>query len=119
MSFVNMAGSWTGTLETANLGSRSIDMTIVQDGACVDGVWSSVPAGWTGAISGYAAADSFSGQISMEVFSEGGERCSGVGDTTGPADANTIRLASPGAFSTAARCNSVLARTLVVTLRRK
>jgi len=119
VSFVNMAGSWTGTLETANLETRAIDMTIVQDAACVDGVWASVPAGWTGAISGYAAADSFSGQISMEVFDNLGQRCSGVGDTNGPVDTTKIRLTSEGTFSAVIRCNSILARSLVLTLHRK
>jgi len=119
VSFVNMAGQWTGTLETANLETRSITMTIVQDAACVDGVWSSTPPGWSGAISGYAAADSFSGQVSMEIITDAGERCTGVGDTSGPVDAANIRLTSAGTFSVVVKCNTVLARSLVLTLHRK
>ena len=36
-----LAGTWVGTLESANLGVQPITMTIVQAGGCVDGTWSS------------------------------------------------------------------------------
>jgi hypothetical protein len=118
VSFVNMAGSWSGTLESSTHQTRTITMTVVQDGSCVDGVWTSTQDQWTGAISGYAAADSFSGEISIATVNELGERCTGVGNTSGPVDAGSLRLTSPGMFSVVIRCNSLLPQSVVLTLRR-
>ncbi len=117
-SYVNMAGSWSGTLESSNQQMRSVTMVVVQDGSCVDGVWTSTQDAWMGAISGYAAADSFSGDISIQTVNDLGERCTGVGKTSGPVDAGSLRLTSPGMFSAVIKCNSLLPQSLVLTLRK-
>ena len=87
VSFVNMAGSGSGTLESSTHQTRTITMTVVQGrelrGWCVDDTQDH----WMGAISGYAAADSFSGEISIATVNDLGERCTGVGTTSGPVDA--------------------------------
>src|SRR5215831_2845168 len=67
---VNLAGVWTGTLESSNFPTRTVTLTVVQGGSCVDGAWNSSTSDWTGAISGFAATDSFSGQISFERAAE-------------------------------------------------
>jgi hypothetical protein len=118
VSFVNMAGTWSGTLESSTHQTRMITMTVVQDGSCVDGVWTSTQDQWTGAISGYAAADSFSGEISIATVNELGERCTGVGNASGPVDPESLRLTSPGMFSVVIRCNSLLPQSVVLTLRK-
>src|SRR5262245_38854099 len=117
-SFVNMAGSWSGTLESSNHQTRTVTMIVVQDGSCVDGVWTSTQDRWTGAISGYAAADSFSGEISIQTVNDLGERCTGVGNTSGPVETGSLRLTSPGMFSVVIRCNSLLPQSVVLTLRK-
>src|SRR5215471_3904626 len=71
-SVVNIAGVWTGTLESSNFPTRTVTLTVVQSGSCVDGAWSSSSSDWTGAISGFAGADSFSGQISFERSADAG-----------------------------------------------
>jgi hypothetical protein len=114
---VNFAGSWSGTLESSNFPTRTVTMTVVQDGACVDGVWQTDPPAWTGAISGYAGPDSFSGQISVEMVTNSGEKCSGVGDTNGHVDTQALRWTSAGFFSVAIRCNP-LPQSVVLTLHR-
>jgi hypothetical protein len=93
-------------------------MVVVQYGACVDGAWSSTQDGWTGAISGYAAADSFSGDISIQTLNDLGERCTGVGKTSGPVDTGSLKLTSPGMFSVVIKCNSLLPQSVVLTLRK-
>jgi hypothetical protein len=82
--FANIAGTWSGTLESGNVASRTIKMIVVQSGNCVDGVWDSSPAEWTGAISGIATADSYIGQMSLEVQANDGTKCAAVGNVTGP-----------------------------------
>jgi hypothetical protein len=113
---VNIAGPWSGTLESENFSTRTITMTVVQGGNCVDGVWTSGASDWTGAISGFAGADSFSGQISFEAATESG-RCTGVGDTSGQVGANTLRWTSTG-FTAVGQCSGTLPKTIVISLRR-
>jgi len=112
----NIAGRWSGTFESGNFSTRTITMTIVQGGNCVDGAWASA-SGWTGAISGFAGADSFSGQISFEAITESGERCAGVGDTSGTVGTDTLRWTSAG-FTAVGPCTGTLHRTVVISLRR-
>jgi hypothetical protein len=118
VSFVNLAGSWSGTLESSTHQTRTVTMVVVQDGSCVDGVWTSTQDQWTGAISGYATADSFTGDISIQTPNDLGDRCTGVGKTSGPVDTGSLRLTSPGMFSVVIRCNSLLPQSVVLTLRK-
>jgi hypothetical protein len=93
-------------------------MTVSQGGNCVDGVWSSTPPGWTGAISGFASTDSFSGQFSFERTAEDGGKCSAVGSISGPVGASTLRWTSDGLTATGA-CAGAIPQTLVLTLQRQ
>jgi hypothetical protein len=113
---VKIAGTWSGTLESENFSTRTITMTVVQGGNCVDGVWTSGASDWTGAISGFAGADSFSGQISFEAVTESG-RCTGVGDTSGQVGTDTLRWTSTG-FTAVGQCSGTLPKTIVISLRR-
>jgi hypothetical protein len=115
---VNIAGSWTGTMESSNFPPRTVVMTVVQGGNCVDGAWTSSPGNWSGAISGYAGTDSYSGQISVELVTDNGDRCSGVGTTSGPVNADSLRWTSTG-FSTTGQCSSALPQSVVITLQRR
>ena len=58
---VNIAGTWTGTMTSANLPTQSITMMVVQATNCVDGAWSSASSAWAGSISGYAGEASVLG----------------------------------------------------------
>ena len=115
---VNIAGTWTGTLESSNFGTRMIKMLVVQSGNCVDGVWDSLPAEWTGAISGYATVDSYSGQISLERTTEDGSRCTAVGKITGPVTGTTLRWTGDS-LSSVGQCKGDIPRSIVVVLQRE
>jgi hypothetical protein len=114
---VNIAGNWSGTFESENFSTRTITMTVVQGGNCVDGVWTSGASDWTGAISGFAGADSFSGQISFEAVTESGDRCTGVGNTSGQVGSDTLRWTSTG-FTAVGQCTGTLPKAIVISLRR-
>jgi hypothetical protein len=114
---VNIAGNWNGTFESENFSTRTIAMTVVQGGNCVDGVWTSGASDWTGAISGFAGPDSFSGQISFEAVTESGDRCTGVGNTSGQVGSDTLRWTSTG-FTAVGQCTGTLPKTIVISLRR-
>jgi hypothetical protein len=114
---VNIAGNWSGTLESENFPRRTITMMVVQGGSCVDGAWTAAGSDWKGAISGYAGSDSYSGQISVEAVTDTGERCSGVGNASGEVGADTLRWTSPG-FSAVGQCSGTLPKSVVITLHR-
>ncbi len=58
-------------MESANFPSRTMTMDVAQGADCVDGAWSTVPAGWDGAISGYAGPASSAGLMSIELVGDG------------------------------------------------
>jgi hypothetical protein len=108
---VNIAGNWTGTLES-NLGSQSISMTVVQLANCVDGTWISSGQDSRGAISGFAGTTSFTGQLSLERG-----RCSAIGTVTGEVGADTLRW-SGSDMKPLGPCSDPLPQSIVVTMRR-
>jgi len=116
--FANVAGTWTGTFQSSRLAARTITLTAVQGGNCVDGAWLSTPAEWSGAISGFADATSFSGQISFERTESGG-RCVAIGDVSGEVGADTLQWTSSGLTLTGGKNCTDPPQALVITLRRQ
>jgi hypothetical protein len=114
--FADLSGSWTGTLESANLSTRSITLTVVQSGNCVDGAWISSTSDWHGAISGLATADSFSGFLSFERSASGGGQCDATAPVSGAAG-STLRFTAD-TLTAVGSCSGELPRSIVVTLRR-
>jgi len=115
---VNIAGNWSGTFESANFTTRTIKMIVVQSGGCVDGVWDSSPAEWTGAISGVATVDSYVGQLSLELQANDGTKCTAVGYVQGPVMDRSLRWTTDG-MTAVGTCSSDLPRSVVVTLQRQ
>lgn len=109
---INIAGNWVGTFESANLGTQTITMTVVQFANCVDGTWISSGQDARGAISGFAGRDSFSGQLSFERG-----RCSAIGDITGEVGSETLRWT--GSVTPLGPCAEALPQSIVVTMRRQ
>ena len=109
---VNIAGNWSGTLET-NLGSQAISMTVVQLANCVDGTWSSSAQSSRGAISGFAGKDSFTGQLSFERG-----QCSAIATVTGEVGADTLRWTS-SEMKPIGPCSDPLPQSIVVSMRRQ
>jgi hypothetical protein len=117
LTYVNMAGTWTGSLSSSNYATRSVSMTVAQTFNCVDGAWSGSPSEWTGAISGFALETGYTGQISIELALNSGERCRGVGDVSGPVGAADLEWTLDG-FSVVGRCSEALPRNVVIRLHR-
>lgn len=109
---VNIAGNWTGTLES-NLGSQAISMVVVQLANCVDGTWTSSGQSSRGAISGFAGTDSFAGQLSFERG-----QCSAIGTVAGEVGADTLRWTGSD-LKPIGPCSEPLPQSIVVTMRRQ
>ena len=118
-NFVNIAGTWAGTIETANQGRQSISMLVVQFDNCVDGSWKSTSGDWSGAISGFAGRDSYTGQISLErPASSPDGACQAIGNITGEVGSNTLRWTGSG-FTATRPCAGELPQDIVITMRRQ
>jgi hypothetical protein len=113
-----MAGTWSGTFQTSNLATRTITMTIVQSASCVDGAWKDSAGQWSGAISGLATADSFSGQLSFERTADGGGKCAAVGFAEGPVGDDGIGL-KVASFSPSGSCDGDLPLGTTIKLQRQ
>lgn len=112
----NIAGAWTGTLESTNFPSRAVTLTVVQSGSCVDGGWTNATGDWKGAISGYASVDAFSGFISLERADAGG-RCVAAGTASGPASTTALRMSITG-LTPVGDCAGELPTDVVLNLHR-
>jgi hypothetical protein len=115
--FANVSGLWSGTIESTNSATHALSLNAVQSANCVDGTWTSADSDWRGAISGYADAVSYSGQMSIE-FNSGSQHCTGVADVSGPVDSDAIRWTGTG-FRLVGQCPVSLPQTIVVTLQRR
>jgi hypothetical protein len=113
---VNVAGNWVGTLESTNIAAQTISMVVVQFGNCVDGSWKSADGDWTGAISGFAMKDSFSGQITFERRSSGG--CLASGSVAGEVASGTLRWTGAGA-TPIGQCAGNIPQSIVISMRRQ
>jgi hypothetical protein len=114
--FADLSGKWTGTFESTNFSTRTITLTVVQTGNCVDGAWISSTSDWHGAISGLATADAFSGFMSFERPAGGGGQCDATAAVSGAAG-QTLRLTADS-LSAVGACDGDLPKGIVVTLHR-
>jgi len=115
--FANVSGLWSGMIESTNSTTHTMSLNAVQSANCVDGTWTSADSDWRGAISGYADAVSYSGQMSIE-FNSGSQHCTGVADVSGPVDSDAIHWTGTG-FRLVGQCPVSLPQAIVVTLRRR
>lgn len=114
--FVNIAGEWTGTLESSNVAARALTLTAVQAGNCVDGVWQD-DGGWSGAISGFASTTGYEGQMSLERSDANG-RCTAVATVAGQVTDHQLRWTGSG-FTAVGACAGPLPTSIVLTLARR
>jgi len=114
----DLAGTWTGTVESDNAPARQVTLVVVQALSCVDGEWKDATGDWRGAISGFAAEDSFSGQISFERSANGGGKCQAAGTVAGPVVGDTFRwTADP--LTANGTCDGGVPQHLVLSVRRQ
>ena len=110
-ALANVAGNWSGTLEAPGFATRNLTMVVFQGGNCVDGAWRTTSTEWSGSVSGFAGAGSFSGELTLQ----GPGGCGGVGTFSGEVTASTIRWTSSG-FS--GGCPGGLPQNATLSLRR-
>jgi hypothetical protein len=114
--FADLSGAWSGTFESANFSTRTITLTVVQIGNCVDGAWITSTSDWHGAISGVATADSFSGFLSFERSASGGGQCNATASVStfvGP----TLHFTADS-LTAVGSCAGDLPRPVTITLHR-
>jgi hypothetical protein len=112
----NVAGNWTGTLESSGFATRTISILAFQGGTCVDGAWRTDPPEWSGAISGFADVSSFSGSVSFERPADGPGKCAGIATFSGAVGTDAIRWTSEGFTGT---CAGGLPQSVTMILRRQ
>ena len=115
---VNIAGTWTGTMTSANLPSQSITMMVVQATNCVDGAWSSASSAWAGSISGYAGEASYSGLVSFERPASGGGKCLASATISGPVVGNMLHWTA-GTLTPIGVCDGDYPQSIVLDLQRQ
>ena len=96
----NLAGTWTGNLESTNFSATSVQLTLSQTSDTVSGNWTS-PNDWNGTVNGTVAANSFSGTVTISAPNSSGigARCTGTSALTagnvGPAT-TTLTISGSG-----------------------
>jgi hypothetical protein len=89
-NFPQVAGTWTGTIESSQFAAQPISVRFVQSLDCVDGDWKTTGTDWNGAISGYAQTEVFSGFISVEGSLSGTGLCVAINRVSGRTTATDI-----------------------------
>ena len=108
-------GAWTGTLESAEFSARQVSATLVQvGGTCLDGGWKTTTPEWTGAISGFVNATSYTGFLSLEGPQDATGLCAGVYSTNGSVGVSGIKWT----FVNDGNCAGGVRQTVTFTLRR-
>jgi hypothetical protein len=113
---INMAGTWSGTLQLPGAAVRNVSMLIVQTVDCVDGAFHTDANEWIGAISGYATRTAFSGVMSLQKADDGQGKCTGNGATEASLTGDTLSFTA-GNFT--GDCPGGLPASLTLTLRRQ
>lgn len=115
-AFINMAGTWSGTLQLPDAQPRNVSMLIVQTIDCVDGAFHTDANEWVGAISGYATRESFSGVLSLQKADDGLGKCSGAGALEASLSGDVLTLR---ASNVNGECPRGLPQSLTITVRRQ
>ena len=115
----NVAGNWSGTLESSSFPTKTIAARFFQEVDCVDGTWnttSSEPR-WVGGISAFAVPGALDGNMSFE-FTVSGKLCSGVGILKGTATDNLASLTWTLTGYNTENCTSGVPSQMMVKLQR-
>lgn len=108
-----IAGNWSGTLQTGNLGSHYVRFTLTQSNENVTGIWTS-DSGWSGTLSGaIQTSGSFSGELRV-LTEQGAASCSATATVGGGFSASRFSMASNG-FS--GNCPALATDVTILTQR--
>lgn len=90
-SYPQLAGRWTGTLESTQFDTRPVTMLLSQSADCVDGAWQTTTSpDWQGAVSGFARPGSFAGFLIFNGDLAGSGLCAVLGNISGETTDNSI-----------------------------
>jgi len=90
-SYPQLAGRWTGTLESTQFDTRPVTMLLSQSADCVDGAWQTTTSpDWQGAVSGFARPGSFAGFLIFNGDLAGSGLCAALGNISGETTDNSI-----------------------------
>jgi hypothetical protein len=97
-AFAQLAGNWTGNLQSSNFPTVAITLQLSQTSGAVTGTWTSSSAAtdWTGTVSGTASANSFTGMFTVSSPSAAAGGCNGTATVNGAAGGATLTWTSPG-----------------------
>lgn len=91
-----IAGNWTGNLESSNFASVAVNVQFTQAGDAVNGTWASTGVDWNGTITGTTTPTNFSGSFSISAPGNQGGRCTGTASVSGGASTSITTLAWTG-----------------------
>jgi hypothetical protein len=95
-TYPSVAGTWSGTLQTASRGTVNITLTLVQQQSVITGTWTS-PSDWTGNVTGAVTTQgSFTGVLTISSPNADGSRCTGTGTFGGAFTTSRFSASSPG-----------------------
>jgi hypothetical protein len=102
-----MEGEWSGTLLSAGLSSRRIEVRLIQEADEIEGSWNTVDSGprWVGAIGAFVSPGSLKGDMWVE-FPSGDNRCQGVGTLAGDVNSSAATLRWLGVRYSASACGA-------------
>ena len=96
----NVAGNWTGNLESSNYTASAVNVTLNQTGTNVTGTWAIAIRDWNGTITGTTDTSSFTGTFTFSGPNAlgAGPRCTGTASVSGGASTSgpTVVWTSPG-----------------------
>jgi hypothetical protein len=95
---VNVAGNWTGNMESSNYATVAIELQFTQSAGTVTGTWATGSGAWNGSVSGTASTSNFTGLFTINAVGVGGAACSGTASVSGALTQTpqTIKWTSPG-----------------------
>lgn len=99
-NFAQIAGSWTGNLQSSNWNAAAINVFLSQSTDAVTGTWASSAFDWNGTLSGTVSKTSFTGTFTISAPNALGigARCTGTASVSGAASSSgkTLAWTSPG-----------------------
>ena len=93
-SSLNVSGSWTGVMASANNPTESITMQLTQSSGSVSGTWRGTEVAWSGQVSGTLSSGSFSGQMTFSGSAFDGNTCTGTATVSGTASNSKLAWTS-------------------------
>jgi hypothetical protein len=114
----NVAGTWGGTIASANNSTEQVTLLLTQSGSDVRGTWASTSVSWSGQVTATLNGSALDGQVTFAGNVSNGTVCNGSAAITGTANDATMRLTSAAGVVGAA-CPAPLPVGITIDVRRQ